>query len=189
MKRLIAASLSLFLIAGMARAETWTVDKAQSRLGFTGSQSGAEFSGTFKAFDAKIDFDPKNPAAGHASVDIDMASAVTGDKQRDEAIPGADWFAIAKFPHAHFEAIGFKALGGDRYEADGTLSIRDVKKDVALPFTLTFANGVATADGDLVLVRTDYGVGQGDWSSGEYVGLHVDVTVHIVATPVAAASH
>jgi polyisoprenoid-binding protein YceI len=180
MKRILIAAV-LVCMAGAAQASSWSVDKSQSTLGFTATQTGKPFTGSFKSFDAAIDFDPANPAAGHAVVTIDIASATTGDKQRDEAIPGSDWFDVKKFPQAKFEATGFKALGGNKYEAIGTLSIRDVKKDVRLPFTLDIAGNTATANGTLPLIRTDYGVGQGDWATGQWVGLDVDVTLHIVA--------
>ena len=183
MKYLIffSALAGLFLSTG-AQAASWTVDQGKSTLGFTATQSGTAFTGKFTKYDAQIEFDPQNPAAGHAVVTIDMASAATGDKQRDEAIPGSDWFAVAKFPQAKFEATSFKALGGDKYEALGTLSIRDVKKDVILPFTLKLDGAQATVDGTLPLVRTEYGVGQGAWSSGQWVALQVDVNVRLVAT-------
>ncbi len=181
MKKFLAA-LAIVFLAGNAHAAGWTVDKGKSTLGFSGSQTGTPFSGTFKAFDAQIDFDPANPSAGHALVTIDMASATTGDKQRDEAIPQPEWFDAKKFPQAKFEATGFKSLGGDKYEAAGTLSIRGIKKDVVLPFTLDISGNTATADGKLPLVRTDYGVGQGEWSTGQWVALNVDVTLHLVAT-------
>ena len=86
MKRFLFAAAFILITSG-AHAAGWTVDKSKSTLGFTGTQSGTKFDGTFKTWDAAIDFDPANPAAGHATVTIDMASAATGDKQRDEAIP------------------------------------------------------------------------------------------------------
>ncbi|TWB43292.1 YceI family protein [Nitrospirillum pindoramense] len=182
-----AAALGALLAAGPAAAASWTVDTARSKLGFTGSQSGAAFSGQFTRWDATIDFDPANPATGHATVTIDMASAKTGDVQKDQSLPEADWFSTKAFPKAVFEATSFKSVssakgGGNQYEAVGTLTIRGIKKDVTLPFTLDVAGGKAHAVGKLDLVRTDYGVGQGAWSDGKMVALAVSVTVDLNAT-------
>ena len=171
---LVGASVS-------AHAATWTIDTAKSTLGFTGSQSGTPFNGKFGKFSGTIVFDPANPAAGHADVTIQTASAATGDQQKDGAMPGSDWFAADKFPTAEFKATSFKSTGTGTYEADGTLTIRGVSKPVALPFTLTITGDTAKAVGKVQLIRTDYGVGQGEWANAQYVALEVAVAIDITA--------
>jgi len=176
---LLAAGL---VLARPAAAADWAVDAGKSTLGFTGALSGKSFDGKFKSWQAEIAFDPANPAAGHAKVTIDMASAVTGDRQRDGALPDADWFDVKKSPQGLFEATGFKSLGGNQYEAAGSLTIRGIKKAVTLPFTLDIAGDEAHAKGKLDIVRTDYGVGQGeDWKDGSTVALGVSISFDLVA--------
>jgi len=177
---------ALLLASGLAAAlpasaTDWTVDSGKSALGFTATQSGRSFEGKFKTWQAEIAFDPANPAAGHAKVTIDMASAGTADRQRDAALPESDWFDIKKFPQALFEASGFKPLGGNQYEADGTLTIRGVKKAVALPFTLEIAGDDAHAKGKLDILRTDYGVGQGEWTDASVVAFGVSINFDLTA--------
>ncbi|MEA1647741.1 YceI family protein [Nitrospirillum sp. BR 11164] len=175
--------LSSLLLAAPAGAASWAVDKAQSQLGFIGKQSDKEFTGRFGTWDAAIDFDPADPAAGHAKVTIAMGSAVIGDAEKDEALPGEDWFNIHAFPDAVFEATTFRAKGGNQYDAVGTLTIRGIKKDVTLPFTLDITDGKAHAVGRLDLVRTDYDVGgHGLFSKGRTVDLNVAVMVDLLAT-------
>src|ERR1700739_4948710 len=78
------------LAAGTAGAATWTVDHAHSRLGFQGTVEGAGLEGTFRSWDAEISFDPKALATSHVSVSVDIASAVSGDKDRDDTMPADD---------------------------------------------------------------------------------------------------
>ncbi len=182
MIRLTLACALLLAGAGAASAATWTVDPAKSSLGFSGKQTGDAFSGRFKTFAATIDFDPAKPEAAHVSVTVDTGSATTGDQQRDEAMPGEDWFSAQAFPQAKFEATGFKPLGGDKYEADGTLTIRGAAKPVVLPFTLTIAGDTAHAVGHAELLRSAFGVGQGAWATDEYVAFEVGVDVDLTAT-------
>ena len=80
----------------------WVVDKAASRLSFRGSFGGESFDGTFRRWDADIAFDPKALGASRVSVTVDLASAVTGDPTRDQALPTEDWFAIKRIPRATF---------------------------------------------------------------------------------------
>jgi polyisoprenoid-binding protein YceI len=182
MKRCLGSAVLFFALAAPALAASWSVDTAHSKLGFSGTQTGETFSGTFKAWTAAIDYDPAKPEAAHIVVTVDMASATTGDQQRDEALPGEDWFDIAKFPKATFEATGFKPKGGDAFDAPGKLAIRGISKDITLPFNLTVAGNTAHAVGKVNLLRNAFDVGQGNWASDQYVAFEVNVDVDLTAT-------
>jgi polyisoprenoid-binding protein YceI len=170
-----------FVLSSPALAATWTVDPAASKLGFSGVQTDQPFSGTFKTWTGTIDFDPAKPEAAHVLITIDPGSAATGDTQRDEALPTDDWFAASKFPKATFEATGFTPKGGTKFETTGKLTIRGLTKDVTLPFDLTIDGNTAHAVGSTKLVRTNFGVGQGDWATDQWVALDVTVNVDLTA--------
>jgi len=177
---------ALLLVSGLALAHPasaagWSVDPAKSELGFSAIQSGRTFEGRFKNWQADILFDPANLAASRVKVLIDMASASTADRQRDASLPESDWFDTKKFPQATFEAANFTAKGGNKFEAVGTLEIRGFKKNVTLPFTLDIAGDAAHAVGKLDILRTDYGVGQGEWTDGSVVGLTVSIAFDLSA--------
>jgi polyisoprenoid-binding protein YceI len=184
MKRLWAAAfaaLSLVLSPAAGTASEWEMIPAESRLSFAGIQAGIPFEGRFGRFSATIRFDPGDLTASRVAVVISTASAATGDKQRDAALPQGEWFDVATFPEARFETVGFRHLGGSRYEAAARLTIRSVTRDVLLPFNLEISGDRAVTEGSLVLVRTDYGVGQGPWTTGQWVALDVTVTLRLVA--------
>lgn len=168
-------------LSGVARAATWVADPASSKIGFSGTQVGERFQGSFRRFTATISFDPARPQAGTAEVTIDIASAATGDTQRDGALPQAEWFDAAKFPRATFRVAGFTPKGGDDYVANGTLTIRGITANVTLPFKLAVNGDTAHATGHADLLRTHFGVGQGDWASADYVALEVGVDIDLVA--------
>ncbi|MFZ1988608.1 MAG: YceI family protein, partial [Alphaproteobacteria bacterium] len=91
------------------------------------------------------------------------------------------WFDIAKFPVARFETKSFKDLGRGKYEAAANLTIRGVTKEVVFPFSLAIKGKVAKMTGSLALLRTDYGVGQGQWTATDWVGGDVKVDVALTA--------
>lgn len=179
---ILLAAAALLIGAGTAEAATWAVDPAKSRLGFTGSQTGTPFTGRFKTWTAAIDFDPAHPEAARVTAVVDTASATTDDPQKDEALPTPDWFDASSFATATFDAKGFAPKGGDAYETTGKLTLRGTVKDVVLPFTLTIVGDAAHATGHAKLVRTEFGVGQGAWTSGDNVALDVSVDLDLVAT-------
>jgi polyisoprenoid-binding protein YceI len=163
-------------------APAWKVDYAKSKLGFSGAQTGKPFSGQFGKYDAKIALDPNNPAKSTIDVTVDMTSAKTGDKQRDSALPGSDWFKAKQFPTARYVAKMVEKKADGTYIAHGDLTIRGVTKHVPLPFTLKIDGKNAIAKGEATLIRTDFGVGQGDFADGTWVGLDVKVTIDIKAS-------
>ncbi|MBW4034162.1 MAG: YceI family protein [Proteobacteria bacterium] len=177
-----AALLASPLAAHAAGAPRWTVDAAKSSLDFTGTQTGTKFHGTFKTFTADIAFSPDDLADSHIDVTVDLASASTGDSQRDTALPGKDWFDVAKSPQAVFTSNRITKTGANTYQAIGTLQLRGVTKPLTLPFTVTIAGDTAHATASADLLRTAFGVGQGPWQSGQWVALNVDVTIDLTAT-------
>ena len=177
----IVFAAGLMVGVAPASAATWAIDPAQSKIGFSGTQTEQPFTGTFKTWTAAIDFDPAKPEAAHIVATVETGSATTGDTQRDEAMPGSDWFDASKFPKATFEATGFTPKGGDAYETAGKLTIRDKSQNVVLPFTLTITGDTAHAKGSAKLSRDAFGVGQNAWASEEYVAYPVTVGIDLVA--------
>lgn len=173
----ICAGLLLTFSSVSHAATAWTAYSAGSRLEFTATQAGGEFDGTFRRFRAEISFDPADLAGSRFQVEIETASAATGDKDRDQTLVGNDFFASTRWQTARFEADRFVALGGDRYEARGRLTIRDVTREVRLPFRFEPAAGGAEAamSGGTTIRRLDFGVGQGEWSDASLVGNEVRI--------------
>lgn len=162
-------------------ASAWTVNKAASKLQFQSSQGGTAFTGAFARWDAAIRFDPKNLGSSSVMVRIDMTSARTGASERDEALPGADWFATAKFAQATYAARTFRDLGGGRYRALGTLTMRGVSRPLPLDFRLAITGDQARMVGSATIDRRLFGVGQGQFAGADTVPFAVKVGVNITA--------
>ncbi|NAV96712.1 YceI family protein, partial [Salmonella sp. hn-h2] len=86
----------------------------------------------------------------------------TGDSDRDSALPGPDFFDVAKFPTAHFVTTGFRDVGG-KVIADGQLTLRGVTKPVSLTVDFKPQGSGATLDVSGNLKRLDFNVGGGQY--------------------------
>jgi polyisoprenoid-binding protein YceI len=182
MKALAIAALLLALPAlALAAPPQWTVDKANSKLTFSGTVSGQAFTGSFRSWDAVIHFDPKDLAHSDVAATIQMGSFVTGNGDRDALLPDEDWFWVSHFPRASFVAHGFQATGQGRYQAAGTLTIKGVAKPLTLPFSLVISGPTARMAGQVVLNRLAFNVGQGDWQATDTVAAAVTVGVALTA--------
>jgi polyisoprenoid-binding protein YceI len=175
--------------AGPASVPHYVLDPAKSSLEFAFDQAGAQNKGKFTRLAVSFDFSPENPAAGRLEVTVEMSSADTGDKERDDTLRGEDLFAVAKFPQAHYTATQLtKSPTG--YEAVGKLTLRGVTRDVRVPFTFRTAteNGASVGymSGKTTVRRLDFGVGQGDWKATDQLGNEVGVSF---ALRLSAATH
>ena len=178
MNRLLLCA-ALAMLPGLATATDYTVQQG-STLGFTGTFQGASFDGAFARWNATIRYDAAQPADSKFDVSVQMASVHTGDKDRDGALPGTDFFDVAKYPQAHFVSTGFRTQDGKVF-ADGTLSLRGATRPVTLAVTFhPAAGGHATMDVDGTLKRLDFGVGGGDYADTSVIGADVKVHAHLL---------
>lgn len=190
-RQLVLLATVALIAAGPAMAgpaDPWTIDTAASKLTFETKQMGVPVKGTFGKFGGTIVLDPADTAGARIDIAIDVGSGATGTKDMDEAMTGPDLLAAKKFPTARFVADKVTSEGDGKFRADGKLTIRDVSKDISLPFTLSIADDTsqpgqlrATARGRIDIKRLDFGVGRGDWKATDAVPDGVAIMVDVVA--------
>ena len=175
-------ALLLSAVAGAAGVVSYTAEAPQSRLEFVGVQAGAEFKGAFHKFTAAVDFAPDALADSRLDVQIDTNSVDSMDKDRDKTIRGADIFDVAHFPTAHYVTRSItKTAGG--FTAVGALTLRGVTKDVPIDFQFTAAAAGAKLEGSAKLKRLDFGAGQGDWKTTEWIADAVKISFSLALKP------
>ena len=76
----------------------------------------------------------------------------------------------------------FRALGGDEYAADGTLTLRGVSRPVTLTFTWT-PGSPATLAGRASVKRLEFGVGGGDWADTGAIPDEVAISTRVFLRP------
>ncbi len=173
-----AASFALQALPSSAAASHYTLDPAKSALEFSFVQAGAANKARFKNFAVSFDFAADDLASSHLDVTVEMSSADSADKDRDDTLKGSDLLDVAKYPQARFTAVQITKTA-DGFDAAGKLTIRGVTKDAHVPFTFrtTTEQGqsVGYMTGKTTIKRLDFGVGQGDWKTTEWIAN--DVTV------------
>jgi len=171
------------LAAPVAHAlEYQTVLPKQSSIGFEFRQMGVPVKGGFKRFATQMAFDPAKPEAARAQIEIDLASIDAGSPEADEESAGKLWFNRSVYPKATFVSSQIRALGNNRYEMRGTLTLKGRSRDMIVPVTYTPGKNAATFDGGFVLKRLDFGIGEGMWADIATVANEVKVKFRIAAT-------
>lgn len=178
----LLALLGLPAAAAAAPPTHYTEDPARSTLEFSFVQAGAQNHGRFTKFPVTLDFSPDNLAASRLDVIVQIGSIDSGDKERDDTLRGKDMFDAARFPQARFTATRI-TRSGNGYVASGALTIHGVTRDTQVPLTFrtTSEQGhrVGYLAGSTTIRRLDFGVGQGDWKSTEWVSNDVKVSYSV----------
>jgi polyisoprenoid-binding protein YceI len=173
--------LSLMLIAGYVRAVEFTqVDTKASVVTFFYKQMNVPLDGKFGKFSAQLAFDPAKLGKAQAKIDIDVASIDTGSAEANDEVMGKLWFNAKQYPSASFVSTGIKALGGNRYEATGALSIKGKTRNVATPVTFQPNGTGGIFEGTFAIKRLDYGIGEGEWADISTVADDVQIKFHLV---------
>ncbi|GAB3349494.1 YceI family protein [Lysobacter tyrosinilyticus] len=179
--------LGIALTAASAISPAFAADYVQtagSSLTFASSYDGEAFSGRFPSFATKFSFDPAKLATSKLDVTIALTGSTTANPERDDTLKGSDFFNVTKFPQARYTATKFRALGGNKFAADGILSLHGVSKPVTLAFTWTpGAKPVLT--GKAIVKRLDFGIGGGDWADTSTLPNDVAVSTKVVFAPAA----
>lgn len=167
-----------------AGIQRWVAHPDKSSLRFTATQEGAEFAGRFHKFNVSLEIVSleTHPTADDVALlaissVIQLGSVDTQYQDRDDTLVQEDWFNVDVWPEARFASTTVTATGDGHFVADGELSMRGVSQ--AVPVTLELIiedNGErGTLRGSAQLNRLEFGVGQGDWASTEWVGDAVEV--------------
>jgi len=192
MRQAITALVSLATLALMNNAETaahvqrWAAHPDKSTLGFVATQEGAEFTGRFQKFSSGLEIfvDEDKATLQTLSAVIQLASVDTNYEERDEYLVQKDWFYTELWPEARFVSESLVDQGEGSYLADGKLTMRGVSQDVRLDIQLDIEDNLerGTLKGTGRINRLDFGVGQGDWASTEWVGdpVKVEFDLHII---------
>jgi len=182
----MSRNCALLLIAGLFVAgPAAAADYAQtagSTLGFSGKYQGEAFNGQFPGFATTFSFDPAKLAGAKLDVVVPLATATTRNADYDSELRGTSFFNSKKFPQARYSATKFRSLGGNKYAADGILSLRGVSKPVTLAFTWTPGAKPVLA-GTATVKRLDFGVGGGDWADVSVIPNEIKISTKVVLQP------
>lgn len=177
--------VTFLLLSGVVVfGQTWTLDKAHSKLGFSITHLlVSTVDGSFKSVDAKITSSKADFTDATFELTADVNTIDTDNEQRDGHLKGADFFDAAKFPSLTFKSTSIKKVAEKKYKLVGDLTLHGVTKSVTLDLTLggtgvhpyskkTIAGFKATG----TLKRSDFGIGAA--TPGTVVSDEVELTAN-----------
>ena len=194
--RLFAAIL---MLAGLAfAADEYKIDPAHSAANFSVRHMLiSTVHGRFSNVSGTIVFDEKDPSKSSVDAVIKADSINTDNEGRDKHLKSADFFETEKYPEITFKSKKVEKRG-NQWVALGTLTIKNVSKDVELPFEI---HKLETPRGTLIGVgantqinRQDYGVSwsrkldNGGLAVSDDVKIELNLEARAAAKPAPAAA-
>ncbi|MCC5942470.1 MAG: polyisoprenoid-binding protein [Balneolaceae bacterium] len=190
----IATTLSILLSLNIAfatdndeAATTWEIDRSHSAINFTINHFFTPVDGSFDDYSAEVHFDPENLEASRIDVTIPVESVNTRNERRDNHLKSEDFFNTSQWSDIRFVSHSIESRGDNQFVAVGELTIRDVTREFELPFELLGVMEHPMRDNTLVagivanaeLMRSDFGVGVGDWAATAVVGDRVNIRLNL----------
>jgi polyisoprenoid-binding protein YceI len=169
-----------------AAAEQWEIDKQHSNFYFDVRHTFATVRGQFGDFSGNVAFDADTKSVKSVEFSVRVASVNTRITKRDNHLRSDDFFHAKRYPRMTFTSSEVEHRGGERYMAQGELTIKSVTKEVAIPFTflgmrdnpLQEGQKVAGFEAEFSLNRLEYDVGTGRFAE---MGV-VEETVNVLVT-------
>ncbi len=185
---ILSASLTQVLATDNDNAVTaWEIDRSHSAVNFTINHFFTPVDGRFDDYQAEINFDPENLEGSQINVSIPVESVNTRNERRDNHLKSGDFFNSSQWPAIQFVSHSIESRGDNQFVAIGELTIRDVTREFELPFELLGVmdhpmrenTKVAGIVANAQLMRTDFGVGVGDWAATAVVGDRVNIRLNL----------
>ena len=185
----IAVAALFFLVVNPVSAQVrqWEFDRAHSSIAFNIKHIYSTVRGDFEDYDGSFLFDPENLDGSGFNIEIKVQSVNTKVRKRDNHLRSGDFFAAGQYPLMRFESTRIRHVDGDRFAAEGRLTIKDVTKEIALPFAFLGMREnpfdkdqlVAGFESRFTIDRLEYHVGTGKFHQMGVAGKDVEIVISL----------
>ncbi|HSK12455.1 MAG TPA: YceI family protein [Phnomibacter sp.] len=163
---------AFFLLAAITRSQE---NAEKSSLRFEIKNAGITVKGYFENWEYTLEFDPKDLAGSKLSGKADVVSIKTGISSRDKHLQTRQYFKTDTWPYIAMESRRIVHKGGNRYEGEFDVTIRDVTRQMSVPFTAERKDSGWKLSGSFSLNRLDHGVGEKSMILGNEVKVMIDI--------------
>lgn len=172
---IISALLLVFVISAFTIVSSkWNVKTDGVKIAFELTNEGTK--GTFSGLNATIDFDEKDPAAAKITATVDVKTINTGNEKRDDHLRNPDFFDVDKYPTITFTSSKI-APADNGFIAHGTLTMKDVTKEVEIPFSFENKGAEGVFKGKFSVLAGDYGVMKKSPTQKDLIAIDIEVPV------------
>jgi polyisoprenoid-binding protein YceI len=171
MKTILIISIILILaLPGFAQNK---IAFEQTPVNFIIKNAGLKVNGSIGGLEGFIMIDPANSSLLKIEGYIDPNTIETGIGLRNNHLKKTDYFNVKEYPKILMTSTEITKKSNRKYVGNFDLTIKDVRKNVSVPFTLTSIGNEYFLKGEFSINRLDFKLGE------ESIILSDNVTVKI----------
>lgn len=125
-----------------------------------------------------IILDPQNASLIKIEGTIDPATIETGISLRNNHLKKHDYFNVKEFPKIFLASTQLKKSGNRKYVGNFDLTIKDIKKNLSIPFTLSSSEGIYSLKGEFSINRLDFKLGEKSIILSDDVKIEIEFKTH-----------
>jgi polyisoprenoid-binding protein YceI len=165
----------LWIMVNFANAQNWT--PSSSNVSFKIKMLGLNVEGTLKGMKANVKFVNNEPTALSAS--IDSKTVNTANNLRDKHLKEKEeFFQPDLFPIISMNSTSIQKVSDGKYTGTFKLTIKNITKNIKIPFTFIEENNKASLKSDFTINRKDWNFG-GD-TAGMSDNVKIAITLNMI---------
>lgn len=174
MKKLFSTAtaliMSLAVLAGGPKGETYKVNKDNSSVEWTGKKVSGEHFGIVKVKEGNVELDGDQIIGGNLVIDMntievkDIEDAETNGKLKGHLMSD-DFFGVENYPTATLKINKVEKVKGNKHTIFADLTIKGKTEAVEIPATIIVKDGKVVTVGEVEIDRTKFDIRYG---SGQF---------------------
>ena len=159
----LAATLTVAIAFVATAAGDPSIDAAKSTIVATFKQENVPVDASFKRFNGRVDYDPAQPNASKAAIEVETGSFDLGTADYNSEVAKKAWLDSGTYPKASFISTSVKPGAAGHFDATGTLTLKGKSQTLTVPVTATKTGAQTLFEGSLEISRGYFAIGDAEW--------------------------
>ena len=164
-----------------SNVKKWNTNAATAKITFKVEGLFGTVNGSLSGLKSTIEFDGNDLAASSIQASVDPKTISTGISMRNNDLQKEKYLNSDKYPLISFKSNKIQK-SGTGYKVVGELTIKEVTRQVEIPFSFSDKGNEGVFKGNFVIQRESFGVGAPGGSIGNNVTVNLTVPVTKTAT-------
>jgi polyisoprenoid-binding protein YceI len=166
-----------FLLISQSRSFGQTKNTFEpTPINFVIKNAGIKVNGSMNGLEGFLMMDPQSTDPVKIEGTLDPNTIKTGIGLRDNHLKKDDYFNVKEFPKIYMASTLIKKNSEHAYTGNFDLTIKDIKKNISIPFTLSPTNDGYAMRSEFSINRLDFGLGETSVILSDSVKIFLGIT-------------